>query len=124
MGGSKRIVVDLSLDQERHQAKVVSPGRRRELVDHLRGTWQVSARRACTERSSFHYKSRRGGQDELRKRIKEIAETLVHLPSEIRRGSRSKPFALWAGTKIRPLRALQNFTDCANDRNERGLSLR
>jgi putative transposase len=41
----------------------------------------VSIRRACdvlkAERSSYHYKSRRGDQADLKKRIKEIAETRV-----------------------------------------------
>jgi putative transposase len=59
----------------------VRPGRRRELVDTVRKTWQVSIRRACdvlkAERSSYHYKRRRGDQAELKQRIKEIAETRV-----------------------------------------------
>jgi len=42
---------------------------------------QVSIRRACdvlkAERSSYHYKRRRGDQAELKQRIKEIAETRV-----------------------------------------------
>ena len=50
-------------------------------MDSLRGTWQVSIRRACTvlkaERSSYHYKRRRGDQADLKKRIKEIAEARV-----------------------------------------------
>jgi putative transposase len=41
----------------------------------------VSIRRACdvlkAERSSYHYKSRRGDQADLKKRIKEIAEARV-----------------------------------------------
>lgn len=57
------------------------PGRRRELVDTVRKTWQVSIRRACdvlkAERSSYHYKRRRGDQAELKQRIKEIAEARV-----------------------------------------------
>lgn len=63
------------------QAKALRPGRRRELVDTVRKTWQVSIPCACdvlkAERSSYHYKSRRGDQADLKKRIKEIAETRV-----------------------------------------------
>jgi putative transposase len=57
------------------------PARRRELVDHLRAAWRVSVRRACqvlrASRSTYQYKSRGGSQDELRQRIREIAETRV-----------------------------------------------
>jgi putative transposase len=57
------------------------PARRRELVDRMRATWRVSARRACSvlraERSSYHYKAKRRPQAVLNKRIKEIAETRV-----------------------------------------------
>jgi len=57
------------------------PGRRRQLVDEVRGAWKVSIRRACrvlrTDTSTYHYKSRRGDQAGLRKRICEIAETRV-----------------------------------------------
>ncbi len=41
--------------------------------------WDVSIRRACTvlvfSKSTYHYKLRRSGQADLKKRIKEIAET-------------------------------------------------
>ncbi len=51
------------------------------MVDHVRAEWQVSIRRACralpVERSTYHYRPRRAEQAELRKRIKEIAETRV-----------------------------------------------
>jgi putative transposase len=57
------------------------PARRREVVDQLRTTWQVSVRRACSvlkaERSSYHYKGKRRPQAVLIKRIQEIAETRV-----------------------------------------------
>jgi len=47
----------------------------------MRGTWQVSIRRACDvlqfRRSTYHFKPRRPSQAGLRKRIREIAETLV-----------------------------------------------
>jgi putative transposase len=53
----------------------------RQLVDYLRGTWQVSIRRSCAvllfRRSTYHYRSRRPSQAALRKRIREIAETRV-----------------------------------------------
>lgn len=53
----------------------------RELVDYMRGVWQVSIRRACEvltfRRSTCYYKSRRPSQAALRKRIREIAETRV-----------------------------------------------
>lgn len=54
---------------------------RRQLVDHLCATWQVSIRRACgvlqAGRSSYHYKSRAPSQAVLTNRIREIAETRV-----------------------------------------------
>ena len=50
-------------------------------MDEVRGAWKVSIRRACrvlrTDTSTYHYKSRRGDQAGLRKRICEIAETRV-----------------------------------------------
>jgi predicted RecB family nuclease len=50
------------------------PARRREVVDRMRATWQVSIRRACSvlraERSSYHYKAKRRLQAVLSKRIK------------------------------------------------------
>jgi len=57
------------------------PARQREMVDHVRTTWQVSIRRACralpVERSNHHYRFRRAKQAPLSKRIKEIADTRV-----------------------------------------------
>jgi putative transposase len=59
----------------------LKPARRRQLVNEIRTTWQVSIRRACgvirAERSSYHYRGRRADQAALKKRIKEIAETRV-----------------------------------------------
>jgi transposase InsO family protein len=59
----------------------MKPARRREAVDQVRATWQVSIRRACSvlqaERSSYHYRGKRRPQAVLSKRIKEIAETRV-----------------------------------------------
>lgn len=59
----------------------MTPGRRRQVVDDVRGTWKVSIRRACSvlqaERSSYHYKSRRPDRAALKDRIKQIAETRV-----------------------------------------------
>jgi putative transposase len=57
------------------------PARKREMVDHVRGAWQVSIRPACravpVDRSTYHYRSKRTGQAPLINRIKEIAETRV-----------------------------------------------
>lgn len=54
----------------------------RQLVEHLRGAWQVSIRRAYRlllfGGSTYHYRSRRPSQAALRKRIREIAEARVH----------------------------------------------
>jgi len=59
----------------------MTPGRRREVVDELRGTWKVSIRRACSavqaQRSSYFYRSCRPDRAPLTTRIKEIAETRV-----------------------------------------------
>lgn len=64
-----------------YPSKALRPAKGRELVDDLRGVWQVSIRRACSVlmfgRSTYHYKSRRPSQAGLRKRIREIAETHV-----------------------------------------------
>jgi len=81
----KKLVAELSLDkamlQDVIKRKLMTPGRRRQAVDDLRGTWKVSIRRACSvlgaERSSYHYKSRRPDRANLRAKIKEIAETHV-----------------------------------------------
>src|SRR5690242_13921374 len=65
----------------RHPPKDMRPARKREMVDHVRGAWQVSIRRACravpVDRSTYHYRSKRAGQAALGKRIKEIAQTRV-----------------------------------------------
>ncbi len=84
-GKLKRIVADLSLDKAMLQdvisPKTMKPDRRRRVVDDVRATWRVSIRRACRRcglrPSTYHYKSRRGDQAPLRKRIREIAETRV-----------------------------------------------
>jgi putative transposase len=59
----------------------VRPDRKRELVDKVRSDWKVSIRRACAalriDRALYVYKSKRGGQADLKQRIKEIAETRV-----------------------------------------------
>jgi putative transposase len=61
--------------------KALRPGRKRELVDKLRGDWKVSVRRACStlriDRALYVYKSKRGDQADLRQRIKGICETRV-----------------------------------------------
>ncbi|MEZ5936160.1 MAG: IS3 family transposase [Alphaproteobacteria bacterium] len=84
-GRLKRIVADLSLDKEMLQdvirRKPLKPARRRELVDDIRVIWKVSIRRACkvlqAQRSTYHYVSISPPQADLKKRIKEIAETRV-----------------------------------------------
>jgi putative transposase len=57
----------------------MTPGRRRQVVDNLRGTWKGSIRRTCSvlqaELSSYHYKSRRPDRAALKTWVKEIAET-------------------------------------------------
>jgi len=57
------------------------PGRKRELVDAVRGEWDVSIRRACRviemDTSTYHYRSRRPDQAGLKARIKEICATRV-----------------------------------------------
>ena len=81
----KRIVADLSLDKAMLQGvlakKALKPGRKRDLVDKVRSEWKVSARRACSalriDRSLYVYKSKRGGQADLKHRITEICETRV-----------------------------------------------
>lgn len=59
----------------------MKPAVGRQLVDYLRGTWQVSIRRSCglllLGRSTYHYRFRRPSQAALRKRIREIAEARV-----------------------------------------------
>lgn len=56
-------------------------GRKRKLVDEVRGEWQVSIRKACAalefDRSTYHYKSRRSGQAALETRIREICHARV-----------------------------------------------
>ncbi len=57
------------------------PVRKRQLVNDVRADWQVSIRRACSvflvDTSFYHYKSKRGDQADLKKRIKELAQTRV-----------------------------------------------
>jgi len=59
----------------------VRPVRKRKLVDAMCKQWDVSIRRACQtlemETSTYHYKSRRRGQADLERRIKEICATRV-----------------------------------------------
>lgn len=59
----------------------MKPVRKRKLVDEARGDWGVSIRRACrvllVDTSTYHYKSRRAGQADLERRIKEICQTRV-----------------------------------------------
>jgi len=81
----KRIVADLSLDKAMLQdvlsKKALRPVCKRQLVDGVRSDWKVSVRRACSalriDRALYVYKSKRGGQADLKLRIKQIAETRV-----------------------------------------------
>ncbi len=56
--------------------------RKRKVADRLRAAYQVSTRRACDvvllARSSYHYRSIADGQDQLRIRIRDIAQARVH----------------------------------------------
>ena len=60
---------------------MVTPSRRRGLVEHLRAAYRVSERRACRatgfHRSSQRYRARRDPQVELRMRLKELAAARV-----------------------------------------------
>ena len=60
---------------------MVTPSRRRRVVEHLRAAYQVSERRACQvtgfHRSSQRYQTRRDPQLELRMRLKELAAARV-----------------------------------------------
>jgi putative transposase len=60
---------------------MVTPSRRRRVVEHLQAAYQVSERRACRatgfHRSSQRYRSRRDPQSELRLRLKELAGARV-----------------------------------------------
>lgn len=74
----RKLVADLTLDKEvvrRKMRRLLGAG---EMVEHARGCFRVSMRRACraapAPQSTFHYRSRRPGQAVLRKRIREIAE--------------------------------------------------
>lgn len=59
----------------------MKPGRKRKLVDEVRGEWQVSIRKACAalefDRSTYHYKVRRSGQAALETRIREICHARI-----------------------------------------------
>ena len=60
---------------------MVTPSRRRSVVEHLRAAYQVSERRACRatgfHRSTQRYRARRDPQVELRMRLKELAAARV-----------------------------------------------
>jgi len=57
--------------------KMVTPAARREVVAHLRSSFDVSERRACgalgADRSSVRYRARRPGDEAVRKRLRELA---------------------------------------------------
>jgi putative transposase len=110
----------------------MTPGRRREVVDELRGTWKVSIRRACSaiqaQRSTYFYRSRRPDRAPLTTRIKEIAETRVRYGYRrihvlLRREGREDPVIrndvwtmdfvhdqLFDATKVRVLTVVDAFT--------------
>ena len=56
---------------------MVRPAVRREAVEHVRGLFGISERRACSilsvDRSSMRYVHRRGADGDLRSRLREIA---------------------------------------------------
>jgi len=56
---------------------MVTPAARREVVAHLRSSFDVSERRACgalgADRSSVRYRARRPGDEAVRKRVRELA---------------------------------------------------
>ena len=60
---------------------MVKPARRRHVVEHLQGAYEVSQRRACRatgfDRGSHRYQSRRDPQTELRVRLKDLAASRV-----------------------------------------------
>jgi putative transposase len=60
---------------------VVTPSRRREVVSHLRSAYGVSERRACrtvgVARASYRYRSVADPQDELRVRLRDLAQARV-----------------------------------------------
>jgi putative transposase len=60
---------------------MVTPSRRRSVVEHLRAAYRVSERRACRatgfHRSTQRYRARRDPQVELRMRLKELAAARV-----------------------------------------------
>ncbi|MET4607053.1 hypothetical protein ABIB90_006557 [Bradyrhizobium sp. JR4.1] len=81
-GKLKKLVADLSLDQEMLQDVTRRKrGRKRKLVDEVCGAWLVSIRRACEalefDGSTYHYKSRRSGQAAFEQRISEICHARV-----------------------------------------------
>ena len=59
----------------------MKPARRRHVVEHLQGAYEVSQRRACRatgfDRGSHRYQSRRDPQTELRIRLKDLAASRV-----------------------------------------------
>ena len=62
---------------------MVTPAAKREAVAHLRGSLEVSERRACSiiaaDRSSARYRARRPDDDALRSRLRELADQLRRL---------------------------------------------
>ena len=77
----KQLVADLSLDKQMLQdvvtKKALKPAHKRNLAEHLDGSYRVGMRRACRVvkigRSTYYYRSVRDDRA-LRQRILEIAE--------------------------------------------------
>lgn len=77
----KRLLADAMLDnavlKEVASKKLVRPAARRRAVEDVRQTFGISERRACAilgvDRSSMRYAHRRGDDDDLRSRLREIA---------------------------------------------------
>ncbi|MFC1614179.1 IS3 family transposase [Gemmatimonadota bacterium] len=82
----KGLVADLSLDkvmlQDVLRKKFMKPVRKRVMVERLQVCYEVGVRRACDvlelRRSSYYYTSRSDRQEDLRVRIRDIANSRVH----------------------------------------------
>ncbi|MCA1666963.1 MAG: IS3 family transposase [Thermomicrobia bacterium] len=81
----KQLVADLTLDrqmlQEAPKKKLVTPARRRAVVQFFRAGFQVSERRACrvaaVPRTTMRYRSQARDQSPLRLRLRELAAVRV-----------------------------------------------
>ncbi|WP_407696283.1 IS3 family transposase [Sphingobium sufflavum] len=81
-GRLKRLLADAMLDnaglKDLLSKKLVTPAAKREAVAHLQALLDVSERRACrviaADRTSVRYRSRRAGDDELRDKLRVLAQ--------------------------------------------------